>query len=497
MSNKRKIAKLAACMLVFLAVAAVCILWLIPYATSHKEPESESDEGSISHAAESAAALLDNVGIDQMNEEAEAEVPEKLNKTDGADEPYEDTEKFIINDNIKLMDIYSESGENAVFKCYDSEAISYEWEYYDTGSKSWKAAASENLQSYEDEFHRKLSGFSVQADKSNDEVMVRCTIHFQEKEDECQTAFLYVLRDEIKDIFIEDIETNANICFSSRELPVRVTYKDGTDEVLTGLNHLYFITTEEKEEHSTTISGNRIDAVTQITTERDQLYIGLEEKEVSVRYRSASSKPEDMIETSVILKGKDLTAPVISEVSISPYEVSNIDKPVILTVSISAEDNETPYPSLEYAFLFSDQKPDEEDWEKKAVFDISIERNGIYTAYVRDRSGNIAKMEREIVTVDTKAPAINSVSLSDETGWCKSNTIIVTAKDKGTLTYRYECEGTGEDSGWITYNEYSAAVNGTWHIYVKDAAGNISESEIMVSNIDREAPIIKNIHVKE
>lgn len=52
------------------------------------------------------------------------------------------------------------------------------------------------------------------------------------------------------------------------------------------------------------------------------------------------------------------------------------------------------------------------------------------------------------------------------------------------------------DSEWITYNEYVVEKNGMWTVQVKDAAGNLSETEIMVNNIDQKAPVIRNIKVK-
>lgn len=62
--------------------------------------------------------------------------------------------------------------------------------------------------------------------------------------------------------------------------------------------------------------------------------------------------------------------------------------------------------------------------------------------------------------------------------------------------YRYLCNEEGMDSEWITYNEYVVEKNGMWTVQVKDAAGNLSETEIMVNNIDQKAPVIRNIKVK-
>lgn len=496
MSKKRKIIILSAFLVLFLLIIVICSLVINTYATSHKTDET-ADMEIIDTDAELLELLdNDNKPIQQPDiQEADTTIVSGTSKESigGLDEK---TSNFPVIDEVKLLDIYSESGSTAIFKCFDSEAESYDWEYYDIASKIWVAADPEDIQIYEDELQRKISGYKIKAEKSNDELMVRCTLHFPEQEDECQTASLFILKDKVKKIAIEDIKTDANTYLSARELPVKVTYEDGTDEMITGLNNLYFITTEEKKDHSTTISGNRIETVTQITTEYDYLYIGLDdEKEEIIRYHPDLIS-DDMIETKMLITGKDLIAPEISDIIITPFEVSNIDEPVTLSVNISADDNETPYPYLEYAFLFSDQEPTDADWIKKSSFDVSIKRNGVYIAYVRDQSGNIAQMEKEIITVDTKAPVISSVTLSNEEGWCKSNTIMVEAQDAEEMFYCFRSMTDGTFSDWISYSEYSVNKNGTWIIQVKDAAGNISEAEIVVNNIDNEAPTIRSINIK-
>jgi len=481
--------------LMFLALLAVAIY----YATSHKKSESET---SLEHQMETdeLAALLEKNSSSavESNEVMEAAEHTVSGNETGADSK-ETEEPNAENENhmpLYLTDLYAEKGDTAVFKCYDSGAESYAWEYYDMAFNAWKKADMENVQNSKDELGREVSGFGIKADENMDGTVVRCTIHFKDpdKEDETQEASLFILPGRIKKISIEDKFTaDANYCLSTRELPVKVIYADGTVEIITGLNHLYFVISEEKKDQSVSISGNRVETTTLIMTECDYLYTGMKEQEQLVRYHPDMA---EIIETKAVIKGEDTIAPVIMEVTVSPYEVSNTDGPVTLTVKIKAEDNVTPYPNLEYAFLYSDQEPKEEDWGKKSSFETDIARNGIYTAYVRDSSGNTAQMEKEIITVDMKAPVIKSISLAEETNWCRSNTIQVSAHDASDILYCYE-NHSGGSSGWITYSEYTVDKNGIWIIRVKDAAGNVSEAEeIEISNIDKEAPVIHNISIK-
>lgn len=501
MSKKKKRLMLIGIVALVLVSAAAFFIFsilvpgkLVPgkelYATSHKTTAEENEEllALIKEVSDEASQA------DPPNQSAE--IPEEAAK-DPPDQESEakETAQPLTDDRIKLCDIYSEAGSTAIFKCYDAAAESYEWEYYDLEENDWKGAEPSNIQSFRDELNREISALKVSAEKGTHELMVRCTLHFSTKEDDVQTASLFILKDKIKAISVEDITAAANSYIGTQELPVQVTYQDGSQEEITGLNDLYFLKSQEEKDLSTSISGNRVEITTLTTTECGYFNAILdEEQDATVRYRKGKSA--DGIEDTCTIIGKDTSEPVILDVTTSPYEVSNIDKPVTLTVTISAEDDLTPYPQLEYAFKFADYELKEEDWGRKPSFDVSIERNGTYIAYVKDQAGNISQEEKKIITVDNKAPVIASVSLSKADGWCQSNTIIVDAADAGQMKYSFENKAKGLASDWISYEEYAVDTNGTWTIRVQDDAGNISETEIEVSNIDREAPVIKKISVK-
>lgn len=475
-------------LLIALVSVSCLVVTFKSYAISHKNEREKSEE------AEELKAALDNPGKQKKDppEEQDEELPENQKQMDEPEE--EQPEKEAVTDcSVKLTDIYAEKGNTVVFKCFDADAECYEWEYYDMTSKDWMPI-SDSAEIYEDELHRKISGLKVKAEDENQGLMVRCILHFPTKEDQIQEASLHVLEKKINNMMIEDLTVDANLYLSAAELPVNVTYLDGSEEVIRGLYGIYFISTQEEKEENRSISGNRIETTTFITTECDYLYSAQEEQSVQIRYHPETME-NGMIETSCTITGRDQQAPIISELTISPYEKSNIDKPVTLTVSIAAEDDITPYPELEYAFLYTEQEPVEEDWIRKSSFDVSIERNGTYTAYVRDEAGNVSTMDKQLITVDNKAPMISSVTLTNES-WCRSNTIIVDARDGGSMSYRFKCEVDGVDSDWITYSEYEVKKNGTWLIQVKDDADNLSETEVIVSNIDREAPVIKSIDIK-
>lgn len=201
------------------------------------------------------------------------------------------------------------------------------------------------------------------------------------------------------------------------------------------------------------------------------------------------------IDIPIKMIGEDSTPPEIKELSISEFEISTVDQPVPVTVTIVAEDDVTTYPDLEYAFLPEGEELTEETWTNQYSFDTDITMNGKWIAYCRDKSGNVTKEEKDIIVVDNKAPAVR-LSLKSDT-WCTENRIIVNAKDALSIEYCYSCARTGEDSGWITKNEYAVTENGTWKVKVRDAVGNMTEEEITIDNIDNQAPVIRGIIEKE
>lgn len=489
MNKKKRVVLLIA--LALLSVVTILIAFTVFFFNMHFSGKSnEAEAGEIS--ADEMAIFTENTGnvtVGELINSVDEELPEKQDhdQIDTEQEPKEI--QPLTEAEIRLTDVYAEEGKEAVFFCYNKAAASYEWEVFDVTSNSWMPAPEESVVLGKDELYREVSSFKISGEDNKDDIMVRCILHpNEEAEDIVQTAFLHTIKGSIKDIIPEKYETDANNYICARDIPVKVIYEDNTEEIITGLNGLFFISQNEETEYSTSVSGNRIDTITTTISECSYILIGDEEKTIRMRY---SGKNGTDIEAEVRLMGQDLEAPVISNVEISPYEITNVDSAVTLTISITAEDNVTLYPYLKYAFLLADCEVTEEDWRKENAFDVEIEKNGIYAAYVKDAAGNIAKDEREIITVDTKAPVIK-VTLA-ETDWCKSNQIIVKAKDYSELKYCFTCKDDNTSSDWISYDNYTVDKNGTYVVQVKDAAGNIAEEEIIVSNIDKEAPVIRDI----
>ena len=390
---------------------------------------------------------------------------------------------------IVLSDIYAEEGDVVVFKSFYPEAEGYIWEVYDESIQEWKRASDGDVAVQKDELNRDISSYIATASKENSNLMIRCTINFPEKESTTDIAALHVLNKSIAKISFEDFTTEAGEYISAMDIPVKVRYADGSKETITGLNGLSFLDVQTASEES---ASDNVETITTIIKPYEYMRVNTGEEDVSIRYKYS----ETSIDASVKLTGTDMTVPVISEVVIDDFAVSNNeDEPVLVKVTIEASDYNTPLHLLKYAFLPEEMTPEESDWKSSPVFETEIIQNGKWIAYCKDQAGNTATTEKEIIAMDNSAPVVSLHLQNDE--WCQCNKILVEAEDDSPVEYCFSCAEIGVESGWISENEYDVTKNSTWQVKVRDAAGNVTEKEIRVDNIDDRPPVIIKITEKE
>lgn len=395
----------------------------------------------------------------------------------------------LTTEALLLSDLYVESGSIAVFKCYYPDALEYVWEIYDPDADKWQEVKAEDVIETTDELYRQISTFLVTPNEENKDQKVQCKVNHKSGENTTDTATLHILPD-IESISVDEYISEAGNYVSARDIPIRVSYKNGSEDTITGLNGLYFLKKEESTEESTTVSGSMTETITTVLTTCEYDYLEGDKDEI-LRYQRRGEN----IDIPIRLIGEDSTPPEIKELSIGEFEISTVDQPVPVTVTIVAEDDVTTYQDLEYAFLPEEEELTEAAWTEQSSFVADITKNGKWAAYCRDKSGNIAKEEKDIIVVDNKAPTVQ-LSLENDT-WCTENIILVNAKDGLSIEYCYSCSQTGEDSGWITKNEHVVTENGTWKVKVRDSVGNMAEEEIIIDNIDSQAPVIRGITEKK
>lgn len=476
-----------------LPAAAFVMVCFFIHLASPVLPQLKKEAGIAQIEASVAQAAEEEQEINQAGEAETAlkeDEPEEKEPAVAVEKEAEGREDIVPLDNsiLEPSDTYAEKGSVAVFQAYHPDAAAYRWET-ETEAGEWEIVSPDAVMEKTDELRRNISLLEVAADK---EKTIRCQMSVEDGPALNYTAELHILSAPIASISSDGFSAETGSYVKAGEIPLKVTYTDGKQDVITGLSGLHFLDTEESRENSETAAGNLKEIITTVKTACDYSHLEAGMTEKILCYRNPDG---EFIEVPVNMEGLDLTSPVINELSISEFEVSKTDQPVPVTVSFSASDDVTPVCQLTYAFLPAGEEPQEEDWREEPVFVADIAKNGLWTAYCRDAAGNMATTDRKLIVVDSKAPVIR-LSLQKEE-WCQKNTIYVSAEDSLPVKYRYICTTSGEDSGWVTESSKAVSANGTWTIQVQDGAGNIAEQEIMVDNIDNQAPVIRSITEKK
>lgn len=175
----------------------------------------------------------------------------------------------------------------------------------------------------------------------------------------------------------------------------------------------------------------------------------------------------------------DTQAPSITGMTANITQPTNQD----VKITITATDNRG---TISYS-------TDKTNWQTSNIF--TITQNGTYTFYVKDSSGNVSTGNTFTVSNIDKTPPVITVN-SFPTEWTTDDiTISFFATDNITGTdniqYCVSEDGTLTEVD-VAGTEQTATVtqNGTYYIYAKDAAGNVSVKPIVINCIDREAPVI-------
>lgn len=500
MKNKKKISFPIVIAAILLLVALICLACIYKSGTYQKI----ADKFGLAESEEDVIQISEQPVTTPKPEHSDKEIK----KEQGMTMPEEDKEREIIekqepllDEKIDIADIYCVMGENAVFYVYNPQCGEYEWEYFNKKTAGWDNIESldDVVAGYEiDEYNRSVATLTVPAKKDYDALEVRCVTDQDQPQEvnETATGRLYVIEPFEADALTipEQYETTACKLLYTNEIPVSVTYKDGTAREFKGLQGLYFSYEVSSKEDIQKNQNEVTQTITKVSAEERSYMPLMGENPIGIRYRRNESTTVKDYQINIL--GIDDQAPVISSYDIDEYQISKEDlkEGIEVAVRITAEDNCTSASKLVYCFCLETEKTPAKDlFSADCRQTIKTNKNGMYGIYVMDEAGNIAKETVELVVVDSKAPTINAIQLEypDMGRWYDSNIIHVDADDKSTLTYNYSCNGV--DSGYILDNFYTVTANGTWTVKVKDAAGNITSEDIAISNIDHKAPTILGI----
>ena len=159
-----------------------------------------------------------------------------------------------------------------------------------------------------------------------------------------------------------------------------------------------------------------------------------------------------------------------------------------VTIIISSTDNLSGFGEDAYSFDGG------ATWQKENYKTYSENIDGI-EIQIKDKAGNITIYEQiiNITKIDKEKPIIENV-IGNPTAWTNENvTLTIEGTDNlsGVTEYSFDGGITWQEESSKTYEENTAGIV----VKIKDAAGNESElsSEINITKIDKEKPIIENV----
>ena len=200
----------------------------------------------------------------------------------------------------------------------------------------------------------------------------------------------------------------------------------------------------------------------------------------------------------------DITAPVISSVTLNPDLKQWTNKAV--TATVVADDKVGDSTKEVAASRVKSYKMDNGDWQASNQFKISDNEEHKFYAIdnaenesvaVSATATNFDDIKPVISTVDVKYENTNINVGSDYTNSSKKYDFAVSGSDErsGIDSYGYSTSNDGQNITWLDKNSSDVSLNGgtTYYFYVKDNAGNVSEPFEVALKKDDDAPVISKI----
>ncbi len=303
---------------------------------------------------------------------------------------------------IPLHDLYAASGQTVRFYISHPDTAGYTWEYYDMELRQWRL--NEHAGEIRDAAGHTGSYADFETPESPAELMVRCSYETTGGR-ASEIAVLKPLPEKgIKALALADggITAEAGKYLAACEIKVEVTYDDNTSDVIEGLYGLYFMESEVEEQSSEFVS---VDGV--LTERKEQTCLNYfrqyrtvpaGEENIILAYipEEGSSQPQ----TTGTITGEDREPPEISMVDIlSKESIPDTQGDISVTILITADDNVTPYPRLQYAVVQTDRDAAEdeipsltaeEDWSSHPKAVAALKSGIPWFICCRDEAGNTA-----------------------------------------------------------------------------------------------------------
>ena len=200
----------------------------------------------------------------------------------------------------------------------------------------------------------------------------------------------------------------------------------------------------------------------------------------------------------------DITAPVISSVTLNPDLKQWTNKAV--TATVVADDKVGDSTKEVAASGINSYKMDNGDWQASNQFKITDNEEHKFYAIDNAENESVA-VSATATNFDDIKPVINAVDVKyentninvslDYTNSSKKYDFAVSGSDErsGIDSYGYSTSNDGQNITWLDKNSSDVSLNGgtTYYFYVKDNAGNVSEPFEVTLKKDDDAPVISKI----
>ncbi|MCQ2523031.1 MAG: hypothetical protein MJ123_01715 [Lachnospiraceae bacterium] len=194
----------------------------------------------------------------------------------------------------------------------------------------------------------------------------------------------------------------------------------------------------------------------------------------------AKDRLGNISEKSVTVSTIDRDLPIIKGISTSSSKWVNGE----VTITVDATDMTSGLAEEAYSY----------DGGKNFVSSNTfiVTKNSTINVCVRDKAGNTTSQSISIKNIDNTAPEVNVKKSSDSwTGKAVEISVSATDKESGLADEAFSFDGG------VTYSNVSSikvSENKVVEIAVKDKAGNVFKSDVIVDNFDNEGPVIADIY---
>lgn len=178
----------------------------------------------------------------------------------------------------------------------------------------------------------------------------------------------------------------------------------------------------------------------------------------TVTYQDNGSGGSGTATASISVSNIDNQPPVIQSCTVASGELTNQSVEIVVSATDSS--------ALTYSM-------DGANWQSGGTF--TVDQNGTYTVYVRDKAGNQSSTSITVTNIDKQGPDV-SIRLENSNWHSGNNKILVTASDANGLAsepYSYDGGVT-----WTSSSTYEIGGSGDYRVQVKDAAGNVTEKSL-------------------